>query len=61
MKCPICKTHLIITQDLDHGHNTGDEENFWIDVAGECETCGRKYIWTQHYTLITEDSLEVDE
>ena len=61
MRCPICKTRLIITQDLDYGHNTGDEENFWIDVAGHCEKCGRDYLWTQHYTLVTEDSLEDDD
>lgn len=61
MKCPVCKTRLTIIQDLDHGYNNGDSEGLWQDVAGVCEECGRKYIWTQHYTLVTEDDLDIDD
>ena len=61
MKCPICNIHLTIKQTLDHGYNCGDSEGLWQDVAGECEKCKRKYIWTRHYTLVDEDSLENDD
>lgn len=61
MKCPNCNTHLTPTETFDSGWVTGDDENMWVDVGGFCPSCGRKFLWTQHYTLIKEDSLEDDE
>lgn len=58
MKCPNCSTQMEITEKID----VEIKNTFTIiDVAGKCPNCGNKYLWTQHYKLIDEYGLEVDE
>lgn len=61
MKCPDCHAKLVITEDIEYRHSAFDSERFFVDVAGTCPLCGRKFLWTQHYTLAREDELEDDE
>lgn len=59
MKCPNCNVLLNITEYLDYEAKNCKELE--VNVYGYCPSCGGKFLWTQHYTLINEDSLEDDE
>lgn len=61
MKCPNCNTKLTIDETFDFGWVTGEDKKLWTNVGGFCPACGRKFLWTQHYTLTSEDELEDDE
>ncbi len=60
MKCPDCNTKLTPNETFDFDWETGKEEKIIVNVAGFCPNCGRKFLWTQHYTLVSEDELEDD-
>ena len=61
MKCPDCNSKLVITDDIEYTANIFDKKLLDVSVAGFCPTCERKFLWTQHYTLTSEDELEDDE
>lgn len=61
MKCPDCNSKLIITEDIEYLADIFDNTLLDVSVAGACPLCGRKFLWTQHYTLTDEDELEDDE
>lgn len=59
MKCPYCNLFLNITEYIEYEAINIEELN--ATVAGFCPKCKHKYLWTQHYTLQSEDDLEDDE
>lgn len=59
MKCPNCNVLLDIIECLNY--EAENNEELEVNVYGSCPSCGRKFLWTQHYTLVKEDSLEDDE
>lgn len=63
MKCPNCNETLVTTEFIDYTNDLNERgvDEMWVDVAGHCPICSRKYLWTQRYTLTSEDNLEDDE
>lgn len=59
MKCPNCVVVLDITEYLDY--EAINSEKLEVSVCGFCPSCGRKFLWTQDYTLTNEDELEDDD